>query len=92
MEGLITLVYSQCTIPGLRPHFLPHVHLTKAKVVCVFFIMFVVWLYSVFSTWYCYFELAAGEVLDVVLLICLLCMFRGGPADCVWFQKNVLGF
>jgi hypothetical protein len=33
MKGLITLVYSQCTILGLRPHFLPHVRLTTAKVV-----------------------------------------------------------
>ena len=31
------------------------------------------------------FELAGCEVLDVVLLIFLLCMFGGEPADCVWF-------
>lgn len=31
-------------------------------------------------------ELAGCEMLDVVSLIFLLCMFGGEPADCVLFQ------
>jgi hypothetical protein len=38
------------------------------------------------------FERAGCKMVDVVLLILLSCMFEGEPADCVWFQSNVLGF
>jgi hypothetical protein len=40
IKGLITIVLSQCTILGLRHHFLQHARLPSPKVVCIFLIIF----------------------------------------------------